>query len=368
MIIYPEGGTALNEEKNSNTVKRNLNATVAKLHAVYGKRLKQEDYSALLSCTTVADAAGYLKSSTYLKKLFAEIDTDTIHRGNLENILRRSLMEIYSKVIRFEKIGENEFYNYMIIKTEIDEILICILHLNAGTTDHITTLPIYMNKYTSFNLMELAQVRSYSELLRLTAKTPYYSILKELAPEKLPDGSEGHIDYARCELKLRTYYARRLLDSLSSFGKETQNRLRDFIGMQFDIINIINSYRMTKYFNADEAEIKARMIPIYLKIPEKKLYELYRAADEKDFLDKFSKTYYGRAIAEEGYDLGNPEAALVKFRFKQAKRAFSRAQSAPEAFYTFNYLQEIEVKNIIRIIEGIRYSLPSKEISELLIT
>lgn len=347
--------------------KRNLNATVAKMHAVYGKRLKQEDYSALLSCSTVSDAAGYLKHNTYLARIFEGIDTDTIHRGNLENILRRSLMEIYFKMIRFEKIGEGEFYNYMIIKTEVDEILICILHLNAGTTDHITTLPIYMNKYTSFDLMELAQVRSFSELLSLTEKTPYYSILKELAPEKQPDGSEGHIDYSKCELRLRTYYAKRILESLSAFGKETENKLKDFIGTQFDIINIINSYRMTKYFHADEKDIKSRMIPIYLKIPEKKLDELFGAADEKDFMDKFAKTYYGRAVAGEGYDLSNPETALVRFRFKQAKRAFSRAQSAPEAFYMFNYLQEIEVRNIIRIIEGIRYSIPPKEIWELLI-
>ena len=64
----------------------------------------------------------------------------------------------------------------------------------------------------------------------------------------------------------------------------------------------------------------------------------------------------------------NPEMSLVQFRFLKTKRAFSRSTSAPECFYTFNQLAEIEVKNIIRIIEGIRYSLPTKEIAELIIT
>lgn len=346
--------------------KRNLNATLAKMHAIYGKRLKSEDYSAMLSCTTVADAAGYIKHNTYLRRLFADIDTDTIHRGNLENILRRSLMEIYVKLIRFEKIG-GEFYNYKIIKTEIDEILICILHLNAGTTDHITTLPIYMNKYTSFDLMELAQVRSFTELMSLVAKTPYYDILKEFAPEIHEDGSTEHIDYAGAELKLRTYYGNRLLESLSAFDKAAQKELREFIGTQFDIINIINAYRMIRYFGMETGKVKSRMIPIYTRIPEKKLNELFSAESEKDFLEKFSRTYYGRVVAEEGYDIHDPETSLLRYRLRAAKRVFSRAQSAPVAFYTFNYLQEIEIKNIIRIIEGIRYSLPSKEIAELLL-
>lgn len=343
--------------------RRNLNATVAKMHAVYGKRLKQEDYSALMSCTSVSDAAGYLKRSTYFSRALEGVDTENIHRGNLENILRRSLIESYFRIIGFEKIGGDEFYNFIIVKTEIDEILICILHLNAGTGDHITTLPIYMNKYTSFNLMELAKVGSYDELLSLTEKTPYYSILKANKPDE-----SGHIDYPAIELKLRTYYSNRLVESLKKFGGETEKRLRSYIGTQTDMINIINSYRMKRYFSSDYDEIKARMIPIYMRIPEQKMDELYSAKDDKDFLEKLSRTYYGREITEKGFDMKNPEMSLVQFRFLQTKRAFSRSTTAPECFYTFIQLTEIEVKNIIRIIEGIRYSLPTKEIAELIIT
>lgn len=343
--------------------RRNLNATVAKMHAVYGKRLKQEDYSALLSCTSVSDAAGYLKRSTYFSRALEGVDTENIHRGNLENILRRSLIENYFRIIGFEKIGGDEFYNFIIVKTEIDEILICILHLNAGTSDHITTLPIYMNKYTSFNLMELARVTSFDELLSLTEKTPYYGILKANKPDE-----NGHINYPAIELKLRTYYSNRLAESLKKFGGGTEKRLRSYIGTQIDMINIINSYRMKRYFNADSDEIKSRMIPIYMRIPEQKMDELYSSRDDKDFLEKLSRTYYGREITEKGFDMKNPEMSLVQFRFLQTKRAFSRSTTAPECFYTFIQLSEIEVKNIIRIIEGIRYSLPTKEIAELIIT
>ena len=355
------------QNKKKSSVHRNLNATVAKMHAIYGKRLKAEDYSALMSCTSVTDAAGYLKRSTYFSKALEGVDTDSIHRGNLENILRRSFMENYFRLIGFEKIGSDEFYNYIILKTEIDEILICILHLNAGTSDHITTLPIYMNKYTSFDLLGLAKVKSYDELLELISKTPYYNILKNYKPKENENGSAGHINYAACELELRTYYSRRLLDATDNFGDITREHLKNFICTQIDMINIINAYRMTRYFNADAKDIKLRMIPIYQKIPERVMDELYGADDEKDFLTKLSRNYYGRAIAEAGFDMSNPEMALTRLRHKQTKRAFARAQSAPECFFIFNSLAELEVKNIIRIIEGIRYELPAKDISQLIV-
>ena len=344
--------------------RRNLNATVAKMHAVYGKRLKPEDYSALLGCTSVSDAADYLKRNTYFSRWLEGVDTENIHRGNLENILRRSLMENYFRIVGFEKLGGDEFYNYIIIKTEIDEILICILHLNAGTGDHITTLPIYMNKYTSFNLMDLAHVKSYDELLDLTAKTPYHDILKKYKPEV----ADGHIVYAACELSLRTYYSGRLVASLHKFGGETEKRLKSYLGTQIDTINIANAYRMIHFFNADQQTVKSRMIPVYLKIPERKMDELYSAQNDQEFLKTLAAGYYGREMAEQGIDMAEPDTALARLRFKQTKRAFSSARSAPECFFTFNSLAEVEVKNIIRIIEGIRYDLPAKEISELLIT
>ncbi|MDE7294210.1 MAG: V-type ATPase subunit [Oscillospiraceae bacterium] len=352
--------------KRHNISGKNLNATVARLHALYGKMLKSRDYSALISCSSVADAAGYLKHSTHYSKVLQGIDTDTIHRGSLENILRRSVYERYFSIIGFEKIGDAEFYNFKTVKTEIDELLICITHLNAGTTDHITTLPIYMNKFTSFDLMELAKVRSFEELLKLTEHTDYYEILADLRPEKV-DGAEGHINYAACELRLRTYYSKRLMESAEMFDKVTAKELKNIIGTQIDMINIINAYRMTAFFHADKEETKERMIPLYLRIPESKLDELYSARDEKEFLERFAKTYYGRTAAEMGFDMTNPETALSLMRHKQIKRAFRRSVSAPECFYTFVNLAETEVKNVIRIIEGIRYAVPVKEISQLII-
>ncbi|MBQ4485960.1 MAG: V-type ATPase subunit [Oscillospiraceae bacterium] len=338
----------------------NMAATVAKMHALYGHRLKTEDYNQLMSCSAVTDVAGYLKRTRAYSKPLEGIDTTLIHRGYLEDLLRRNYFENYFSLARFEKVADDEIYNYLTIKTEIDEILICITHINAGTDDHIKTLPIYMNRYTCFDLNHLAHVRSFEALLELLRKTPYYEMLAKYKPV---DG--GYINYRACELTLRTYYFRRLLAAAEDLHDD---ELADHICTLIDIINIVNAFRMKKHYHAPPETVKAAMIPIYNFLPEKKFNALYEADDPDEFTALLSKTIYGREAIKEGLSLESPESAMRYIRYKRLRRSFSMATTPPLCFFTYNHLKNIELDNIIRIIEGIRYQLPVTEIVKLLIT
>ena len=182
--------------------------------------------------------------------------------------------------------------------------------------------------------------------------------------------SQGAVDNAKYAYVMDEGYLRMmtLKERAKSGNGGKEKRLKSYLGTQIDTINIANAYRMIHFFNADQQTVKSRMIPVYLKIPERKMDELYSAQNDQEFLKTLAAGYYGREMAEQGIDMAEPDTALARLRFKQTKRAFSSARSAPECFFTFNSLAEVEVKNIIRIIEGIRYDLPAKEISELLIT
>ena len=94
---------------------RRHNATVAKIRAMYGKRLSAEDYAQLASFGSVSEIAEYLKKYTHYGKTLASVDTVMIHRGLLESLLRRHNFETYFRITDFENIGRAEFYNHMII-------------------------------------------------------------------------------------------------------------------------------------------------------------------------------------------------------------------------------------------------------------
>ncbi len=342
-------------------MKRNYNATVAKIMAIYGKRITPHDYAELINQNCVTDVAEYLKKNTHYKDLLSSVDIRTIHRGMLENLLRRSVFETYIKIIGFEHISKEEFYNYKIVQTEIDEILRCIRHINAKSDKLIENIPIYMNGLTSFDLIQLAKITDYDKLLDFLHKTPYYDILSGINTD-----NNGKVDITKCEILLRTYYINRLKKSLN-FKKDIAGKFIRYLETDIDLINIINAYRLTAFFEENEDTIEKDMLPFYGRLSVTKQRYIYSAPTSEEFINRFSKTFYGRQMLEYNYDVQNLELSTRRLRYKYAKILLKQSSSAPLSVYAFTFLLEVEVQNIISIIEGIRYGIDANRIEALII-
>lgn len=340
---------------------RNYNATVAKIMAIYGKRIKPQDYTEMMNKQNVSEVAEYLKRNTHYGGLLSSIDTNTVHRGMLENLLRRSVFETYIRITGFEHISKQEFYNYKILQTEIDEILRCIRFINAKSQKLIADVPIYINHLTSFDLLELAKITDFNELLTFLRKTPYYDVLKIVHPD-----NEGLVDVTKCETLLRSYYIERLKSSLH-FKKSDADQFTTMLETDIDLINVINAYRLTAFFGESENEIEKDMLPFYGRLSAAKQKEIYSAPTSEEFIKRFSRTYYGKQMIENGYDINSLEQSAQRMRHKYAKLMLKRSASAPLSVYSFIFLLEIEVQNIISIIEGIRYGIEVNKIASLII-
>lgn len=329
--------------------------------AIYGKRLTPQDYAELMNRQSVADAADYLKKNTHYSKLLSAVDTNTVHRGMLENLLHRSVFETYMRITGFENISKQEFYNYKIIQTEIDEIVRFIRCLNAGSDNFIKSVPMYVNNLTSVDLLELAKVKSFEELLIFLDKTPYKDVLKGVEPDV-----DGKVDVTRCETLFRTYFINMLRKSMH-FKSADKKRLNDFLETDIDLINVINSYRLTAYFDEPEEVIEKDMLPFYGRLDAEKRHAIYSAESSEEFIRRFSKTFYGRQMIKNGYDINDLEQSAMKLRHKYAKSMLRSSASAPLSVYAFIFLLETEVRNIISIIEGIRYGVEASKIAPLII-
>lgn len=329
--------------------------------AIYGKRVTPQDYAEMMNKQSVSEAAEYLKKNTHYSSVLASIDTNTVHRGMLENLLRRSVFETYMRITGFEHISKQEFYNYKIIQTEIDEILRCVRFINARSKKMITDVPIYINKLTSFDLIELAKIRNFKELLEFLRKTPYYDVLK-----RAKVNHDGFADVTSCETLLRSYYIGMMKSSLH-FKKSDAKQFMMLLETDIDLINVINAYRLTAFFGENEDTIEEDMLPFYGRLSAARQREIYSAPNSEEFIKRFSKTYYGKLMIENGYDINNLEHSARQLRYKYAKSALKRSSSAPLSVYAFIYLLEIEVRNLISIIEGIRYGVEAGKIASLII-
>ena len=341
-------------------------ATVAKARAIYGKRLKREDYHELLHRCSVEEIAEYLKRNTHYKNVLESINPATAHRGLLENLLQRDNFELYVKLCKFQHLQSIPFYNYLVVQQEVGEIVSSILHLNAGASeDYIATLPSYLINHASFNLLELAKARDYEDILKVLRHTPYYNIIKDAIPDE-----HGFYDCTKIEADLRTNYLKWLSKEIEkNFSGQTSKDLSYLIKTQLDLINVINGFRLKALSKAGADDIEPYMLHFYGRLSRNQQRELFEAADAEDYIKRFQKTYYGRQMEDfpEPLTTERLEQYAHALRHRYAALTLRQSQSAPVSVYTIVYLFQIEVQNIITIIEGIRYKAPLSYIEKLLI-
>lgn len=331
------------------------NATVAKARAIYGKRLKSNDYTELASQKNVADAAEYLKKNTYFSDALSNIETSSIHRGYLESILNKEYYSRYEKLCKFQNLDKQPFYNYIRVRSEVRELLRALLYLNNEKKDvYIESVQPHMIGKVSIDLMEIAKASDFKSLLNVLRHTPYYDVLKNIKPD-----SSGNIPYTRCEVLLRTYYLKWLLKQADEcVDGNSKNDLIEQIKVQTDIVNIINAYRMKKYFNADADMLNKYVLPFYGRLSKKKQDVLFQAASPEEYLRLLSHTLYGKKMEQLTEDMESWlfEKQLVQIRCEIAKRSLMFSESSAVSIYSLMYLEEVELNNIIHIIEGIRYN------------
>lgn len=338
-----------------NKLKCSENATVAKARSIYGKRLKYSDYAELASRKKVTDAAEYLKKNTYYADALADVDTSTIHRGFLESVLNKAYYSRYEKLCRFQHLEKKPFFNFLLVRQEIRELLKALLYLNNDSPDvYVESMHSYLIGKSGLDLMALARAEDFKGVLKVLRHTPYYDVLKNVKAD-----SSGNIPYTRCEVMLRTYYLKWLLENAKECtAGRARKALVDQINVQTDIINIINAYRMKKYFNADALTLEKYMLPFYGRLSKEKQSELFSTQSPEEYLRVLSHTSYGRKSEQLSEDMesGAFEKEFTRIRCQMAARSLTFSEDAAVSLYSLMYLQEVELNNIINIIEGIRYN------------
>lgn len=337
---------------------------VSKAKSMHGKQLSKEDYGELLHKRSVAEVTNYLKNETQYAYALKDVRENLIHRGQLEDILKRSIFHQTMKLYRYADASEKPYYQLHMQQIEMDLILQRIRVLIAQQyEDAIAELPVFLKAYTSFDLMRLGTVKSYDELLDVLKKTMYYEVL---LPFRKPKGKEQDIAYTECETALNKKFYEHAFEVIDQVLKgKTKKAVKELYSVDVELANMTKIYRFKRYFKAREDNIRDSLVPIYDHFSKSQIEELLAAQNEKTFLQKLAASYYhlkmdeGKHVYIEWY--------TEKFRYQMARKNIYYSQSAPLVFSSYLYLQERELENLINIIEGIRYQVASEDIEKMLI-
>ncbi|MGI5893127.1 MAG: V0D/AC39 family V-type ATPase subunit [Candidatus Merdivicinus sp.] len=336
------------------------NAILTKIRAMLGKRLTQADYAQMARKNDVGEVAALLRENPSYEAALRNVEESSVHRGQLEALLKKDLFYKYSALRRYDFSG-GDFYDFIIVQTEIDEILRKLVLMQSGElVDFVVDLPSYMLGKTSFSLMALAKAKNFEEMLACMPHTPYPSLLQRFAQQDIRE-----VNILDCENALYTYYYQYLTDTIrKQFRGAARKELLEAVSLEVESLNIQMIFRMKIYFHLQPEVVRRYLYPYSYRIKKAQLEDLLKA-------DGFEEMCAVLRMSADEKSRISPADGIEPYTHRLCARLEGRllrfTTSAPVAMYTFFTLRRIEVENIITVIEGVRYRLPQEEIMQMLI-
>lgn len=336
------------------------NAVTAKVHSLFAKRLTDEDYGNLLSFHTNEEIFNYLRSETYYAEYLDALPSVTLSRTRFENALQKSLLDRKASLCRFQKLIGDETYRYFIKKDETETILYCARHLDTVfITDLFERPPVYTSEQC-ISGADLQKATSFDEFADLLSDTPYARLV-----EPLFSLDNSYKSLAALE---RILFNKLYSDVKDLICKKYKGKARDeiltFIKFISDMNTVSSLYRLTENY-PDSKSFKAGIfMPPVTAFTKKEIGEFEAAQSPEDVLSIIRSSVYGKYFTEKP---DNIDLYVRRLILKKSMKNIRYSQNSVLALFSYETVMKNEIKNIIHIIEGVKYGLTPDEISDIIV-
>lgn len=330
-------------------------AAAARARALYGKRLTEKQYGELCTCRSVSEIVSYLKAQTSYKTVLTDVKENTVHRGALEQLLRLKTAENLKRLYGYDKQIDAVVGMYHQQQIEVHWIL---RWLRAKTADPDNTW--FLSTATlaagsSLDPVRMNACKTVKELAEELRNTPYAAVLEKFENDaKLPT-------VTALETALLRSSDRFLHEETGAAGKQ----LSALLGSRMDVQNFCRIWRMKEFFGSSPAEIRDALLPSGGNFTQKELDAMVEAGSAEEAASVFYATRLGRQVpTEERKSIDMLEERIPYF----AARHDIHFSAEPAVIcMAYAILAEIELHNLIHIIEGVRYALPTSDILKYLV-
>ncbi len=322
---------------------------IAKLKGMNAKNLKSKDFEELLKQNNIVSINSILKAKSYhLKNL-----DDNSSREEIENELDNILIDDIEKIEKYLSNKDKEILFNCVLDYEIKVFMDVLKKIKYGKIDQNKIDNI--NKWTSkiFNKLQgIARVNNINEIKIYSKKTAFENIINSFLDTNNIEESNLFL----IEMQLDKFYFENLFNNLNT---ESSKKL---IGTKIDLENIIWIYRMKKYYNMPEEEIKKYIIEVDYNL--KCLNELIAIDDYKQIIEFLKKTKYKEIFETENENL---EILIRKYMYNQYKKTFRQAKYDISTVISYLGMDKNQIENIINIVGGVEYKIDKQKIQEKII-
>ena len=337
------------------------NAVLAKARALYGRRLRAEDYRRLMACRSMTELATALKEYPLYSDILAEVNPQYARRAQLESLLRQGLYQRYDSLCRYDRSAGSKVYEYFTLCCEVDELTAAMRCLGAGRPgDYLFRLPEFMQQRCSIDLYALAKATSLDGVFTAVAGTQWEKVL---APLKTARTDRGLTAQAEPLLQDRRHKALVALAPVKK-GTSAAPNLRDLIELECDTSAVSNAARLIR-IGAPDSVVRTNTRRDCSALTADEWNYLLSAKDLPTFKARFAKTKYGPLLGHHPYTV--LKEGFFHYRCDWCRKWMRFSTDPTLVMLCYIWLAQCEVQDLDHIIEGVHYKLPPEEVQPLLL-
>lgn len=327
-----------------------------KIRAMQSKLMSEQQYKEIAQLGSVIQIVAYLKKQPGFSDLWADLDENSLHRGDVEKLLVHTIHQNFTKLYRFANPEQRRFMALYFKRYEISVLKDCLRKVfDEGKAQlDLSLFQDFFDRHSKMNLEKLTNSSTVEELVNNLQGSEYYHPLKKLGTDYQP----RIFDYG---MALDQYYFANIWSVKEKlFKRRDLEEITKAYGNKFDMLNLQWIFRSKKYYHMDPADIYALLIPVHYRLSKNDIASLVEASDEEEFRKILDTTYYKKRFPELA-----PENLEEIYTLNLKTILETEARKYPHSvimIYSYLYHKEHEVDRLTTAVECVRYGLSTAEI------
>lgn len=336
-------------------------AVNTKIMTIESQFLTSKDYKNLLEQKTVVDAARYLKNNTAYGEILANIDPGQVHRGYLESLVKHRMLDNIDKISHYFTGDYRKFINTLFAKYEIGELKAIARAIYNGSDLKPFRNSVFIGKYSKVDEEKLFSAKYIRDVIAAFEGTVFWKYLEPLLNNNIKE------NLFRFEMVLDASYYEILQKQWEKLDKQDVKVLERAQGIIADLLNLQWIYRGIKFFKLSPEELLNYTIHLGSRLDSGFIKQLCYSKSLEEFFELAAQTGYS-------FLFKNDETTDIFMGRRIERHMFYELRSVERnnpmtiiTAFAYTIYTEIEVRDLISIIEIIRYGIPAAEAQKYLI-
>lgn len=343
----------------------------AKLYALSGDFLTEEDYRNLMNQKNVPEIVRYLQNTRMYGDTLGNLNPDQIHRRDLENLLQKDLLKDMKKIFSFFVTFDRNFMHLLFYRYEIENLKIAIrsvLNKQNSKVEDVKKDLFDLEDKATVDINKLLNSKDQDEILDALLGTPYQEVIRNAFSSYKQTSPINLI--AIVENALDSWLLAKVISASKSLGSTDQVIVKELQGEKADVTDIEWLVRVKSFYDLKPEEAYNSLLPFHFRLKPEHLHAMCDSKNLKELIDVIKEGPYSQVYKELTDENALERITLIGRRYlrMKAKESITKLGNFSIAVY-FHYflLKQYEIMDIVMITEGIRYGLKPEEIKEKLV-